>query len=154
VVAHGTSPNGMSWRIKATRLRHRGQEDRLLVQFLYGEPEDEGGYFSEWPLPVPPKFVLTADSGGGSEEEPDMDISGFTAAKAVELQVEMSDGEVLVVKPESPPPSVRRRFGWLHGLRFFDAFYPPPEKPKLVTALDENGHVLGRSKTRRGLFFI
>lgn len=154
VVAHGTSPNGMWWRIKATRLRHKGQEDRLLVHFFYGEPEEEGGYFDEWPLPVPPTLVLSADSGGGSEEEPDGGISGFTIAKAVELQVEMNDGEVLVVKPELPPLSIRRRFGWLHGLRFFEVFYPPPEKPKMVTALGENGRVLGRSKTRRGLFLI
>jgi hypothetical protein len=154
VVAHGTSPNGMWWRIKATRLHHKGQEDRLLVHFSYGEPEAEGGYFSEMPLPVPPKFVLTADSGGGDEENPQRDISGITAARAVELQVEMNDGEVLVVRPELPPRSLRRRFGWLHGLRFFDAFYSAPEEPRLVKAFDQSGHILGRSKAQGGLFFI
>lgn len=140
----------MWWRIKAARLRHKGYEDRLLVHFSYGEPESEGGYFSEWPLPVPQGFVFTAVFGGGSEEDPERDISGFTAAKAVELQVEMNDGEVLVVRPELPSRSVRRRFGWLHGLRFFDAFYSAPETPKLVTAFDQNGRVLGRSNGRHG----
>lgn len=152
VVAHGTSPNGMWWRIKASRLRHKGQEDRLLVHFMYGEPEAEGGYFNEMALPVPPQFVLSADAGGGGEEDPERDISGTTAARAVELQVEMNDGEVMVVRPELPPRSIRRRFGWLHGLRFFDAFYSAPEEPKLVTAFDQSGRVLGRSNGRHGFF--
>jgi hypothetical protein len=152
VVAHGTSPNGMWWRIKATRLRHKGHEDWLLVHFMYGEPEAEGGYFSEMPLPVARQFVFTADSGGGGEEDPERDISGTTTAQAVELKVEMNDGEVLVARPELPPRSRRRRFGWLHGLRFFDAFYSAPAKPRMVTAFDQSGHVLGRSKAQGGFF--
>lgn len=133
VVAHGTSPNGLPWRIKATRLRNRGQESQLLIQFMHGKLGDEGGYFLGMPLPAPPKFVLNADSGSGDEENPEGDISGVTAARAVELQVQMSDGEVLTVKPNLPPRPLRKRFGWLHGLRYFDVFFSASEKPMLVT---------------------
>ena len=154
VVAHGTSPNGVPWRIKATRVRGSEQEEQLLVHFMLGEPEDEGGYFLGIPFSVAPKVVLAARSGTTSEEDPEGDISGIAAVKAVELQVKMSDGGVLTVEPALPSRSPRKRFPWLHGLRYFDAFFPASEEPMLVTAYDENGQVLGRSKKQRGGFDI
>jgi hypothetical protein len=142
------------WRIKATRLRANKQEDQLLVHFMLGKPEDEGGYFLGMPLSVAPKVVLAARSGTGSEEDPEGDISGIAAAKAVELQVKMNGGEVLTVEPTLPPRSLRKRFPWLHGVRYFDAFFPASEEPMLVTAFDQSGQVLGRSKNRQGGFDI
>lgn len=154
VVAHGTSPSDVRWRIKATRLTNGGQEEQLLIHFLVGKPEGENGYFLGMPLSVAPKVVLAARSGTGGEEDPEGDISGMAAAKAVELQVKMNDGEVLAVEPALPPRSLRKRFPWLHGLRFFDAFFPASEEPMLVTAFDQSGQVLGRSMKRRGGFDI
>ena len=98
------------------------------------------------PLPPPKRFVLNADSGGGGEEDPERDISGMVAVRAVELQVEMNEGKVLIITPDLPPRSLRRRFDWLHGLRFFDVFFSASQRPELVTAFDQSGHVLGRSK--------
>lgn len=111
-----------------------------------------GGSIGELSLPLSWRFVFGAESRGEVDEYPESDISGFTAARVVELQVTMNDGEVLAVKPASAPPALRKRFPWLSGLRFFDVFYSQSKEPTLVTALDQSGQVIGRSKSHRVTF--
>lgn len=158
VVAHGTSPNGVPWRIKESRLvglnPAEPRKPYLMSNFSIGDPVDGSGYDFDMPLPVPHSFVCNALAGSYIDEYAESDLSGVTASRAVKLEVEMSDGQVLTVEPDLPPRSLRRRFGWLHGLRFFDVFFSASQKPKLVTAFDQIGRVLGRSNGRHGGFFV
>ncbi|HET8814504.1 MAG TPA: hypothetical protein VFM51_06075 [Solirubrobacterales bacterium] len=146
----------MPWRIKASRLMGMNPDQPrrpyLLSTFSIGDPSDGSGYSSAMPLPISQRFVFNANAGGYTGEYPENDLSGVTASRAVELQVEMNDGAVLTVVPVLPPRSLRQRFAWLRGLRFFDAFFSASQRAKVVTAFSQSGAVLGRSKSHRGRF--
>lgn len=156
VVAHGSSLYGVPWRIKASRLvgmnPARPRTPYLLSTFLIGEPGSDSGYGSAMPLPVSQRFVFTANSGTYVGEYPESNLSGITNSRAVELQVEMNDGALLTVAPALPPRSLRQRFPWLRGLRFFDVFFSASQSAKMVTAFSQSGAMLGRSKSHRGRF--
>lgn len=147
VVAHGTSPGGVPWRIKETRLvgldPEKPRTPYLMSNFSIGDPVEGSGYDFDMPLPGPHSFLFNANPGSYIDEYAESDLSGVTASRVVKLEVEMSDGQVLTVEPDFVPRSLRRRFGWLHGLRFFDVFFSAPQKPKLVSAVDQFGRVLG-----------
>lgn len=153
VVAHGSSPHGVPWRIKASREGANTHDASILVQFSYGSPDNGNGYSFGAPLPVPRELVLNADAGS-PDEYPERDLSGVTATRAVELKLKMSNGRVLTVEPTLPPRSLRKRLTWLRGLRFFDVFFPAVQKVEAVTAFDRSGHVLGHGKSQRGIFSI
>jgi hypothetical protein len=150
VVAHGTSPYGLPWRVKTVHVNLGGGRAKISVESLVGDAM--GGSIAELPLPLPSRFVFGAESRGEVDEYPESDISGVTPARVGELRVAMDDGEVLPIKPVPAPPAFRKRFPWLNGLRFFDAFYSQSKEPTLVTALDRNGQIIGRSKSHRVAF--
>jgi hypothetical protein len=152
VVAHGSSLYGVPWRIKASRRLGNTDGDRLLVHFSIGEKGSDVGYLLDMPLPIPRELVFAADGGSAIDEYPENDLSGFTTSRAVELRAKMNDGTVLTIKPVLPPVPLRQRFPWLKGTRFFDIFFASTEKPLLVTALDRDGQVLGRSRSDHGSF--
>lgn len=104
-------------------------------------------------MPLPYPFTFSAGSGSAIDEFPEGFLSGETAARVAELQVRMSNGEVLTVEPHFAPGTIRQRFAWLKGTRFFALFFPSTEKPRLVTAFDRGGHGIGRSKSDHGIFF-
>lgn len=86
-------------------------------------------------------------------ENPEGNISGVTTSRAIKLQLELNDGEELTVEPALPPPPLRQRFAWLRAVRYFDVFFSASQRVKVVTAFARSGAVLGRSKSRHGLFF-
>lgn len=141
VVAHGSSPNGVPWRIKATHLTQAGEGPYLLVHFSIGDPEGEAGYFTSLPLPVPGTF-FTASPGSEIDEYPESDLSGVTGTRVAELRVRMDDGTVLTVNPALAPAPLRQRFPWLRQARFYDLFFPAEEEPQRVTAFDRSGRRL------------
>ncbi len=111
---------------------------------------NESGYFTTMPLPIPRAFVLTASKGSDIDDFPEADISGITTGRAVRLQVEMADGQILESEPLRAPERFRNRFHWLRGLRFYDVFFPEDQEPVQITALDAQGKVLERLDWRRG----
>lgn len=125
----------------------------LLSTFSIGDPDDGSGYGLGMPLPISKRFVFNADAGGYTGEYSENDLSGITTWRAVKLQVELTDGEELTVEPAFSPRSLRQRFAWLRGVRYFDVFFSASQRAKVVTAFARSGAVLGRSKSHHGLFF-
>ncbi|MGN6663869.1 MAG: hypothetical protein ACTHK6_06665 [Solirubrobacterales bacterium] len=142
----------MSWRIKATQLNADAEGSRILLSFSIGHAAG-GGAFTDLPLPFPQTLNFTAGGGSDIDDHSESDLNGVAAARTVKLQLKMDDGEVLVVDPTLPPYALRQRFPWLKGMRFFAIFFPDTERPKLVTAFDSRGHMLGRSKSHGGFLF-
>jgi hypothetical protein len=146
LVAHGTSPNGAPWEIRAeesaaSRTSPRG----ALLQFSTGDPEESNGlgYFSSFGLPIPRGFAFHANSGSGLYPELEGDVSGFAAARA-RLVAKMSDGSRIEIETQRAPEGLRKRFPWLRGLAFFDQFYPAAIEPVAITAYGRDGHLLSR----------
>lgn len=148
VVAHGQSLYGVPWRIKAAPMspRTKTSPPGVRVHFSIGAKDDGVGYFTSLPRRLPPALVFTATKGSGITAYPEGDLSGVAQRKAVELVVKMSDGQILTVHPALAPPETRKRFPWLRGLRFFDAFFPSSQEPLEITALDGGGRVLARER--------
>jgi len=147
VVAHGTSPNGAPWRIKADQeAGTAGSPRSALLEFTSGDPDESNGlgYFSHFSLPIPPAFVFHAISGSGVYPELEGEVSGFARPRATRLVAKMSDGSLVEIETQRPPEKLRKRFPWLRGLVFFDQFYPAAIEPVAITAYGRDGHVLSR----------
>lgn len=154
VVARGHSLYGVPWQIEATRFSATatgpgGVETHFSISPRGGYTGV--GYYTGLPLPLPRRFVFTANAGSDIDRHPESDLSGITRRRVAKLVVKMSDGERLTVYPKPAPRRLRKRLPWLRGLRFFDVFFPADQEPKLVTALNRTGHVLARHKNHRGL---
>jgi hypothetical protein len=158
VVANGRSLHGIPWRIKAGLARSRGQRgswDRAIeVHFSIGRENGSTGtgYVTHLGFPLHPEFVLTANEGREIDDYPEGDVSGVTRRDVRTLTIEMSDGESLIVQPALAPSHLLKRFKWLRGVRFYDAFFRAAQSPRIITAVDRNGHVLARYRNHRGVF--
>jgi hypothetical protein len=147
VVAHGTSPHGARWRIKADESRGSNPSARFAeFEFSSGKTGKSigRGYLSGMPLPIPPSFTFHANVGSGVYPELEGDASGFAQAKAVRLVARMSNGTSLEIELEKPPARLYKRFPWLRGLVFFDQFYPAGIEPTEISAYDQTGQLLDR----------
>lgn len=147
VVAHGTSPNGAPWQIKADQRPATTYSPRSVeFEFVSGDPDERNGfgYSSSMSLPIPPAFVFHANSGDGVYPEKEGDASGIARPRAARLVVKMSDGSAIEIETKRPPAKLRQRFPWLRGLAFFDQFYPADVEPLAITAYGRDGRVLSR----------
>lgn len=146
LVAHGTSPNGAPWRIKAEEFpASRTMPRSALLNFSTGRPGESNGlgYFSGFPLPVPRGFVFRANDGSGLYPDLESDVSGYARARA-RLVAGMSDGSSIEIETQRAPDRLRERFPWLRGLVFFDQFYAADIEPLAITAYGRDGRVLYR----------
>jgi hypothetical protein len=147
VVAHGTSPNGAPWRIKADQeVGARGRPRSALFEFTSGDSDESNGsgYFSSIGLPIPRALIFHANSGSGVYPDLEGDVSGFAQGRAARLVAKMSDGSLVEIETQRPPEKLRKRFPWLRGLIFFDQFYPAAIEPVEITAYARDGRVLSR----------
>lgn len=144
VVAHGTSPHGALWRIKADEAATPASPRFAEFEFIAGKAGERNdlGYFSGIPLPLPPSFIVHANSGDGIYPELEGDMSGFARAKAVRLVATMSDDSSIEIETKRPPTEPRKRFPWLRGLVFFDQFYAADIEPVSITAYGRDGRRL------------
>jgi hypothetical protein len=78
VVAHGSSPYGVPWRIKTVHMNLGGGRAKILVESLVGDAM--GGSIAELALPLPSRFVFGAESRGEVDEYPESDISPLALA--------------------------------------------------------------------------
>lgn len=147
VVAHGTSPNGAPWRIKADERPASATSPRHAEFHFSAGPAGESnglGYFGSTPLPIPSAFIFHALSGDGVYPELEGDVSGYARRTAVRLVAKMSAGSPIEIETQRPPASLRKRFPWLRGLVFFDQFYPADVEPVAITAYGRDGRLLSR----------
>ena len=149
VVAHGKSAGGVPWQIRA----NRPAPGAVNVFFVFDPPAYfDVGYLTGFSLPIPHKFIFTADTGTDLSPSPESDLSGVATRRVRTLRVRMSEGLPLEIHPRLAPLSVRRHFDWLHDLRFFNHFFPAGPEPEVVKALAADGRVLTRVKSIQGLF--
>lgn len=147
LVAHGTSPNGAPWRIKADEERGTRTSPRsALLEYSTGDADESNGagYFTSMGLPIPRGLVFHATSGSGVYPELEGDVTGFARSRAVRLVAKMSDGSLIEIETQRPPERLRARFPWLRGLVFFDQFYAAEIEPLAITAYGRDGRVLSR----------
>lgn len=144
VVAHGSSPTGIPWRWKVRETFTVDHRRQALLDFSSGFPSDGGGFGSGFGLPLGRAFVLhSVSSGTLLAGEGERSLAGFVRRKAVRLEAQMSDGTVIPVDRQLPPPSLERRFPWLKSLAFFNAFYGVGIEPVSVSAYSADGRRLG-----------
>lgn len=150
VVARGISPHGIRWQINASYLPHSTEDKPYLNVDFTMDAIPYGGYGMSVPLSFSGGF---AHAESQIERSSEGDLSGIADRRVVELKMKMGNGKVLTVEPALAPARLRKRFFWLREVRFFDFFFRAPGKPRLLTAFDRDGHMLGRGKIHQGFFF-
>lgn len=144
LVAHGVSPEGVPWRIRAQRERISGP-DWVTFAFLFKPPGySSAGYFSSLRLPIPRGFPFTANQGSGLSPASEGDISGIAGRRVARLEVSLTDGSTLPVELIRPPKSARERYPWLRGLSTFDRFFDGDLQARRLTAFSASGDELAR----------
>lgn len=154
VVARGKSLYGVAWRIRM------GEETGRLVKpdgtsgpkvqtatlwFSIGDPaENDAGYFSSFPLPIPRAFVFQGTKGSEIDDFPESDTSGMANRRVASLVATMSDDSTLEFETQLPPKRLSDRHHWLRRVRFFDQFYPAGIEPTSIAAYDRAGKLLER----------
>jgi hypothetical protein len=155
VVATGTSPAGIPWRIKLG-LSHNGHVG--LIDFHHFFTPGQGlptfHYKSALMLPLLPRFVFQAFQGGDLPPATESDLSGFMKRAVSTLSVRMTNGTVLPISPQSPRVKLKGRWRWASKLSFFDGFFANTEAPASVTGLSAAGGVLATSTARSDGFFF
>lgn len=144
VVARGKSPHGVPWWIKAVEPKAAPTEGSATFWFHIGGAQSDAGYFSSLPLPAPPGFAFTGNSGSAIDRFPESDFSGVTARRVVELRLKMSSGPTLTVRPRPAPARLVARFPWLGEFRVYDRFFSSSREVVGAAALDATGRVIGR----------
>ncbi len=151
VVAHGTSPAGAPWRIKAVVPAPGPSNDWMATfGFSYGpDPQGDGtGAFTTLPLAARRHPFVTAIRGAvGPYAE--SDVSGIVQGRATRLLISFAAGEALTVEPQPAPLGLRARLHWLRGFRFYDLFYPEGAEAIRVEAFDRNGALLAVERLAR-----
>jgi hypothetical protein len=113
--------------------------------FSIGNPaENEAGYFSSFPLPIPRAFVFHANRGSEVDDFPESDTSGYANRRVAKLVATMSDGSSLTFETQLPPKRLSNRHHWLRRLRFFDQFHPAEFEPTSIAAYDRADNLLER----------
>jgi hypothetical protein len=137
LVARGTSPHGVRWRITAQVTKHA-----LQIDFGFLPPGyDDAGYGTTLTLPLSAGPWITANAGSDLDPFMESDISGITTRGVVKLIVRMNDGTKLVLRPRLAPRAARTTHRPLAQLRFFEAFYPPAREPRSIVGVDAHGHI-------------
>jgi hypothetical protein len=142
VVARGTSPAGALWWVRAARPEPQYPGGRSVTfEFSYGlgdEPDGTGG-FTSLPLALRGQPFVSAIRGGEVGPYAEDDVSGVVQGRTTQLVIRFSAGAPLTLEPQPPSLTLRHRFPWLRGFRFFDAFYPEGLEPTRVDAYDRDG---------------
>lgn len=154
VVARGKSLYGEPWRIRMGEETGRlvkpdgtygGKIQWATLWFSIGNPaQNEAGYFSSFPLPIPRTFVFHGIKGGDFDEFPESDTSGMANRRVAKLVATMSDSTTLEFETQLPPKRLSDRHHWLRRVRFFDQFYPAGIEPTSIAAYDRAGKLLER----------
>ncbi len=146
VVAHGTSPAGAPWWVKAIGLDpEHGPERAATFEFSYGPARAGGdgtGGFSGLPLALRRHPFITATRGGEVGPYAEYDVSGVVQARATRLVVRFAAGEPIEAEPQLPPRALRDRLHWLRGFRFYDVFFPEEAEPIRIQAFDRDGALI------------
>lgn len=143
VVAHGSSPTGVPWRWKVRETLTLDRHRQAVLTFSSGSPSDGGSFGSGFGLPLGKAFFVHGVSSGlllPGEGEPN--LAGFARRRAARLDARMSDGTVMAVGRQLPPPALERRFPWLKSLAFFNTFYGSGVEPLSISAYAADGRRL------------
>jgi hypothetical protein len=148
VVARGHSLHGVPWQIRFGE--ERGHPDYATFLFSIGDAaerrDDESGFYSSIPLPLPRAFPFDATFGSDLDRFPEADMAGTTGPRVARLAVKMADGSIYEAELLRARAKLLRRFPELTRFRFFDLFYPESAEPALISAYGRGGVLLKRER--------
>jgi hypothetical protein len=137
LVAAGTSPLHVPWRIRAM-----GDQHAIEIDFSYLPPgADDAGYGTGLPYPLPKRFTINAVPGADGVGD-EQDVSGVTRRNVARVVITLSDGSIVTTRPRPARRGQAKHRQWLQDLRFFDVFFRSEADPTKIVAYDAQGHAL------------
>lgn len=153
VVAHGSAPNGLPWRIKAVGpIETSVHRPAVEIDVSTGQIAEGDGYRIGLLTETIDHVRLRALSGTAVSSDTENVLGGIATRKATKLEIWMSKGEPLIVRPELAPAALRERFKWLGELRFFEAFFPVDAHALSARIFDHEDRAIGEGEAVRGGF--
>jgi hypothetical protein len=155
LIERGISPAGVPWRFKAGVSNNPtcNQSPLLSVDFRLGNPDI--GYMessSSGSAHISPSFPIDAT------DDPLADLYeaamyGQTGGIIARLDLQMSNGETVTVRPNWAPLRLRRRYSWLRDVRFFAFFHPVNQLVMTASLYSKDGRLIYRAHSYAGDFF-
>ena len=150
-LAHGEH-GGRQWRIGASieKIERRGQCSYWFLKVNFSpNGRSRGSWIEGWSVPAGGHLPLDATIDA-YEAEDGRSIGGVVGSRVRTVILWMTGGRTVVFHPQVPSHSLRERFVWLRGLRYFLWFHPAGEHPKMAKLLDGTGKVLYTAHSQEG----
>lgn len=109
-----------------------------------------GSWTEGWGIPAGGHLPATATIDA-SEEEEGQAIGGVVGSRVHSVILSFSGGRKMLVHPKTPSEGLRKRFVWLHELRYFLSYFAVGEHVKAASLLDATGKVIFTAHNQEGL---
>ncbi|MBS1891481.1 MAG: hypothetical protein JST59_09310 [Actinobacteria bacterium] len=147
-IAKGTSPTGWHWSVDGS-IGNNGGHCR---EWLFGMDFNlEGAIGWSWGTGIPAGGELGRHTEIDALDNLLLDgsdrvFSGSVEGEAVKLVATLSNNKRLVIHPKLPAAKLRRKVGWLRGVRYFVAYYKPEGFVTGIMTFNRAGTLLYRDK--------
>jgi len=142
---------GRPWHITAGVEKNPGCSFWLLKVAFFPQRQIRGSWTEGWGIAAGGHLPATATIDAHDyEEQGGRVIGGIVGSRARSVVLKLSGGRTVVLYPSDPSDDLRRRFVWLHKLRYFFYFYPSGEHVRTAKLLDANGKVIYTAHSREG----
>lgn len=153
LVAAGKNPSGEHWTVAASIQNNGGCRAWLLrIEF---RPSGTPRGSSRWGWRIPAggqlsaKFMIQAQDEGTDSGRVRYGAVGVGVRKVV---LTMSNGDQVLIHPKLFPLSMRERFSWLRGVRYFLRYYPAGEHVRVARLFDATGGLVRDERGSEGEF--
>jgi hypothetical protein len=145
----GTGPSGAPWSVSASITNEERCHAWLLGVRFSPFGASPGTWGSAWRIPagaqLPKKFTIASFDEQGTSGGV---FTGVTGGEVAAVEVTMSSGRRIEVRPRAATTALREKASWLRQMRYFMRFYPSGEHVVAVKLLGHRGELIYRTSAR------
>ena len=153
VIERGSGSRGMQWSVTASIKPNPGCRTWLLGFEFRPAGTRSGSWSGRWAVPahghLPRGFGISARDEWFKSMHA---VSGVVGREVSTLSIATNTGAKVVVRPSVPSKSLRRRFVWLRGVKYFLYYYDAGEHVRAITLQDRAGEAIAKVSGQEGEF--
>lgn len=139
-IATGTNPRGRTWRVKAST---EGDCKHSLLEWQFLPSGGlRGSWTGRWSIPTGGHMPKSATIAARDEvSDSARAFSGVVGGDVTKVLVSIKGKGTFVIHPRLPSKSLRQKFAWLRGVRYFMRFYPTGDAISRIKLQTRDGDV-------------